>query len=205
MSVSSQITRLSQAKAAIKAAIKAKGVDVPDATLLDGMADAIKSIPSRDNIVHADIPDYIKTAALEVAKKVQAVRTSESIVFIAASDAHQLDTSADIVAGNKHAGMAMKALAYILPGIDFACYLGDYTAGSTSRRSMPISARLLKVFRNLERLGIMMACNIARRKTVVCCPLRSCTMLSARIMLAQSWAVPQAGIAIEILITKNSG
>lgn len=132
MSVSSQITRLSQAKAAIKAAIKAKGVDVPDATLLDGMADAIKSIPSKDNIVHADIPDYIKTAALEVAKKVQAVRTSESIVFIAASDAHQLDTSADIVAGNKHAGMAMKALAYILPGIDFACYLGDYTAGSAT-------------------------------------------------------------------------
>uniref|UniRef100_UPI0024310F5B hypothetical protein n=1 Tax=Leyella stercorea TaxID=363265 RepID=UPI0024310F5B len=97
MSVSSQITRISQAKTAIKAAIKAKGVDVPDATLLDGMADAIKSIPSKDNIVHADIPDYIKTAALEVAKKVQAVRTSESIVFIAASDAHQLDTSADIV------------------------------------------------------------------------------------------------------------
>ena len=132
MSVSSQITRISQAKTAIKAAIKAKGVDVPDTTLLDGMADAIKSIPSKDTIVHADIPDYIKTAALEVAKKVQAVRTSESIVFIAASDAHQLDTSADIVNGNKHAGMAMKALAYILPGIDFACYLGDYTAGSAT-------------------------------------------------------------------------
>lgn len=96
------------------------------------MGDAVRSILSKDNIVHADIPDYIKAAALEVAKKVQAVRTSESIVFIAASDAHQLDTSADIVAGNKHAGMAMKALAYILPGIDFACYLGDYTAGSNT-------------------------------------------------------------------------
>lgn len=46
MSVSSQITRLSQAKAAIKAAIKAKGVDVPDATLLDDMAAAIEAIPS---------------------------------------------------------------------------------------------------------------------------------------------------------------
>lgn len=96
------------------------------------MAAAVSAIPSKDNIVHADIPDYIKTAALEVAKKVQAVRTSESIVFIAASDAHQLDTSADIVNGNLHAGMAMKALTYILPGIDFACYLGDYTAGSAT-------------------------------------------------------------------------
>lgn len=96
------------------------------------MGNAVRSIPSKDNIIHADIPDYIKMEALEVAKKVQAVRTSESIVFIAASDAHQLDTSADIVNGNKHAGMAMKALAYILPGIDFACYLGDYTAGSNT-------------------------------------------------------------------------
>lgn len=96
------------------------------------MGNAVRSIPSRDNIVHADIPDYIKAAALEVAKKVQAVRTSESIVFIAASDAHQLDTNANIVHGNLHAGMAMKALAYILPGIDFACYLGDYTFGSAT-------------------------------------------------------------------------
>ena len=132
MSVSSQITRLSQAKVAIKAAIKAKGVDVPDATLLDGMADAIRSIPSRDNIVHADIPDYIKTAALTVASKVKAVQTDESITFIAMSDAHQLDSSTDIVTGNKHAGMAAKVLAYALPNLDFCCYLGDYTAGSST-------------------------------------------------------------------------
>ena len=96
------------------------------------MGNAVRAIPSKDNIIHADIPDYVKMEALEVAKKVQAVRTSESIVFIAASDAHQLDTSANIVTGNKHAGMAMKALAYILPGVDFVCYLGDYTAGSNT-------------------------------------------------------------------------
>ena len=82
--------------------------------------------------VHADIPEYIKAAALEVAKKVRAVQTEESITFIAMSDAHQLDTSSDIVTGNKHAGMAAKALAYILPNIDFACFLGDYTAGSST-------------------------------------------------------------------------
>ena len=96
------------------------------------MGNAISAIPNKDNITHADIPDYVKAEALEVAKKVEAVRTDDSIVFIAASDAHQLDTSADIVNGNLHAGMAMKALAYILPGIDFVCYLGDYTAGSAT-------------------------------------------------------------------------
>ena len=82
--------------------------------------------------VHADIPEYIKAAALEVAKKVRAVQTEESITFIAMSDSHQLDTSEDIVTGNKHAGMAANALAYIMPNIDFACFLGDYTAGSNT-------------------------------------------------------------------------
>ena len=156
MSVSSQITRISQAKTAIKAAIKAKGVDVPDATLLDGMADAIKSIPSRDNIVHADIPDYIKTAALEVAKKVEAVRTADSIVFVAASDAHQLDTNTNIVLGNKHAGMALKALAYILPGIDFCCYLGDYTWGAKTTTLAEIKRHIFEINNDIDEafLGI---------------------------------------------------
>lgn len=48
------------------------------------------------------------------------------------TDAHQLDSSPDIVAGNLHAGMAAKVLAYAIPGIDFCCYLGDYTAGSST-------------------------------------------------------------------------
>ena len=99
---------------------------------IGAMAAAVKALPSKDNIVHRDIPDYIKAAALEVAKKARAVQTDESITFIAMSDAHQLDTSADIVAGNKHAGMAAKVLAYALPNIDFCCYLGDYTAGSST-------------------------------------------------------------------------
>lgn len=44
MSVQSEITRLQNAKAAIKAAIEGKGVTVPDSTLLDGMASLIDSI-----------------------------------------------------------------------------------------------------------------------------------------------------------------
>lgn len=44
MSVQSEITRLENAKAAIKAAIEGKGVTVPDTTLLDGMASLIESI-----------------------------------------------------------------------------------------------------------------------------------------------------------------
>lgn len=89
-------------------------------------------VTQSDAIQHADIPSGIKSLALSIAEKVEQVQTPESITFIAASDAHQLDTSVDIYNGNKHAGMAMKALAYILPNLDFCCYLGDYTAGSST-------------------------------------------------------------------------
>ena len=44
MSISTEITRIQNAKAAIKTAIEGKGVTVPDATLLDGMAALIESI-----------------------------------------------------------------------------------------------------------------------------------------------------------------
>ena len=44
MSIQTELTRIKNAKAAIKAAIEGKGVTVPEATLLDGMAALIESI-----------------------------------------------------------------------------------------------------------------------------------------------------------------
>lgn len=44
MSISTEVSRLQDAKAAIKAAIEGKGVTVPDGTLLDGMASLIAAI-----------------------------------------------------------------------------------------------------------------------------------------------------------------
>ena len=44
MSIQTELTRLTNAKAAIKAAIEGKGVTVPSGTLLDGMAALIESI-----------------------------------------------------------------------------------------------------------------------------------------------------------------
>lgn len=44
MSIQSELTRLTDAKAAIKTAIEGKGVTVPDTTLLDGMAALIEAI-----------------------------------------------------------------------------------------------------------------------------------------------------------------
>ena len=44
MSIQTELTRITNAKAAIKSAIEGKGVTVPDATMLDGMAALIESI-----------------------------------------------------------------------------------------------------------------------------------------------------------------
>lgn len=44
MSIQTELTRITNAKSAIKAAIEGKGVTVPDGTMLDGMASLIESI-----------------------------------------------------------------------------------------------------------------------------------------------------------------
>lgn len=44
MSIQTELTRITNAKAAIKTAIEGKGVTVPDGTMLDGMATLIESI-----------------------------------------------------------------------------------------------------------------------------------------------------------------
>ena len=50
MSIQTELTRLTNAKAAIKAAIEGKGVTVPSGTLLDGMAALIESIEMGVNV-----------------------------------------------------------------------------------------------------------------------------------------------------------
>ncbi len=99
---------------------------------LSQMAAAIQALKTGEYISQADTPDYVKAAALELAKKVKNVQTSGSITFIAAADAHQTDADEYVVNGNLHACMAMKAVGAVLPGIDFCCFLGDYSVGSAT-------------------------------------------------------------------------
>lgn len=88
-----------------------------------------------EGIQHAEIPDYVKAEALSVAEKVRRVLKDDSIVFAAVSDFHHAGPQTDgwqtnINAGNLHACMALKVLAYSLPRLDFACMLGDVTFGN---------------------------------------------------------------------------
>lgn len=56
MSIQTELTRITNAKAAIKTAIEGKGVTVPDGTLLDGMAALIEAIEAGGG----GIPIYTK-------------------------------------------------------------------------------------------------------------------------------------------------
>lgn len=69
MSIQTELTRITNAKAAIKAAIEGKGVTVPDTTLLDGMAALIESIEAGSgagNIVCGTITPADASSHLEI-------------------------------------------------------------------------------------------------------------------------------------------
>lgn len=55
MSIQTELTRITNAKAAIKTAIEGKGVTVPDGTLLDGMAELIAGIEVGGGISYGTI------------------------------------------------------------------------------------------------------------------------------------------------------
>lgn len=67
MSVQSEITRLQNAKSAIKTAIEGKGVTVPDGTLLDGMASLIESIEAGGGGSDYIVESHAVTFAEEIA------------------------------------------------------------------------------------------------------------------------------------------
>lgn len=63
MSIQTELTRLTNAKAAIKTAIEGKGVTVPDTTLLDGMAALIEAIEAGGGGAKIATGSFTPTAA----------------------------------------------------------------------------------------------------------------------------------------------
>ena len=70
MSVQTELSRIINAKSAIKTAIEGKGVTVPEATLLDGMASLIESIEAGSggsgNIAYGTITPVDASSHLEI-------------------------------------------------------------------------------------------------------------------------------------------
>lgn len=66
MSIQTELTRLTNAKAAIQAAIEGKGVTVPSGTLLDGMAALIDAIEAGGGEIEAQSGTFILSSSVMI-------------------------------------------------------------------------------------------------------------------------------------------
>ena len=134
-------TQLNSDLTSVANAIRTKGGTSASLAFPAGFVSAIGAITTGDAIDHEDLPSYVKAEALAVAERVKAHLQSDSIVFLACSDSHQ-STTEHVADGNLHGGMAMKALAYVLPTTRLAAAPRPSPRGwSTSPRSMRTSRR----------------------------------------------------------------
>lgn len=142
---------------AIANAIRAKSGKTAPLTLAE-MPTEIEALSAEEIIKHAEIPDYVKKEALEVANKVRTVQMSDSVVFLAMSDTHYYGTQgesgvdsyvdADGVQGNTsnlHGGMGAKVLAYAL-NCDFMIHLGDAAWGHKTTPSALLNSQFDTIF-----------------------------------------------------------
>ena len=103
MSIQTELTRLTNAKAAIQTAIEGKGVTVPEGTLLDGMAALIESIeagggggtdisPWNDMVTFSITPAEDLTGKIDFTSFIPG-RTSSPDIFMLGQRAETPDTS----------------------------------------------------------------------------------------------------------------
>ena len=179
MSVQTEVTRLSNAKAAIASAITAKGVTVPSTTKIDGMASLIESIPTGGLpavITPGDTPVVVANPGLVVnssttKKKLGAKITipkdgTYRIKFWAAmlrstgsSDGIWLYKNGAEVSGSRMAGYAVGAYS-----ADMALVAGDelelWGKGSTQRQSSNTGLEYVTVTMHAVGGGLMACANV---------------------------------------------
>ena len=111
MSIQTELTRLTNAKAAIKAAIEGKGVTVPDATLPDGMAALIESIEagggtiSGRKFISGEITfSETPTSEISISHDSLGVR-SQPFVFLAVSASAPTDNTGALISARVGSGV----------------------------------------------------------------------------------------------------
>ena len=77
------------------------------------------------------IPSYVTDEANRLVDVVLSHQTDNCIRFLVMSDSHHSNDVTNTLNGNKHAGQAAKIIADSI-GLDFAVFLGDYTAGDAN-------------------------------------------------------------------------
>lgn len=104
------------------------------------------------------VPGFVQAEADRVIQAALSHRSGNCLTFLAMADSHQLNTNADVTDGNRHAGQAAAYIADRL-NLDFACFLGDATYGSSTTtleegkaEIMQTNAFLAAAFRGLPQL-----------------------------------------------------
>ena len=149
MSIQTELTRITNAKAAIKTAVEGKGVTVPDGTLLDGMASLIESIEAGGGGFQVALGTYTpaETKSLNSIPPVQiehnAGFTPDAFIFY--------NTSI-----GTYGMIAISAKAYILWGegsTDYQCFVmckGSSTMGQGFLSSYPATENVAYLRSNIS-------------------------------------------------------
>ena len=150
MSIQTELTRLTNAKAAIKTAIEGKGVTVPDGTLLDGMAALIESIEagggtiSGRKFISGEIT-FSETPTSEITISHDRVGfRSQPFVFLAASASSPSDNIGALISARVGSGVYVNrskqfsVISSISQTIDYAGTVNDtsFTIQSASAKKM---------------------------------------------------------------------
>lgn len=111
--------------------------------ILGDIKDNIQHI--KENGIDAEyIPDYVKKQAEEIVRKVAAIRNENSVVFIAAGDAHLENGDYNSENAVKHMSQAMRIIAEGCP-VDFMAYLGDMTSGGSDKAITDAQTEIVRV------------------------------------------------------------
>ena len=150
MSIQTELSRIINAKAAIKAAIEGKGVTVPDATLLDGMASLIESIEagggtiSGRKFISGEITfSETPTSKITISHDSVGFR-SQPFVFLAANASAPSDNTGALISARSGSGVYVNSskhfslLSSVSETIDYKGYANDtsFTIQSYSARKM---------------------------------------------------------------------
>ena len=100
-------------------------------------------------------PEYVKKQAEDVAQKVLSCCNEDSVVFIAASDAHCKNGDFNSETAIRHMSQAMRLIAESCP-VDFAVYLGDMTSGGSDKDITDALSEMMKVNSALHKAN----CNL---------------------------------------------
>ena len=151
MSIQTELTRITNAKAAIKAAVEGKGVTVPDGTLLDGMAALIEGIEagggtiSGKKFISGEIT-FSETPTSEISISHDSLGFhSQPFVFLAASATAPSDHIGALISARRGSGVYVNSsskqfsvISSVSQTIDCNGYVNDtsFTIKSYSAKKM---------------------------------------------------------------------